>query len=465
MTVAGIILAAGKGTRMKSELPKGLHRICGIPMTALVGRAMKAAGIDRIVVVVGHGGDLMIEALGEGYEFAWQAEQKGTGHAALMAADAFADSMPDAVIVAPGDTPLLSPDVFQALFERHSTSGAVCTMASAMLDDPFGYGRVVRDEHGPVRIVEQKDASEEERRLREVNAAIYCFEASALFDILPKLSSDNAQGEYYLPDAVAAVRSQGGRVEGVVFDDPDILRGVNDRWQMAEASKVLRVRILQRHALSGVTIVDPDTTYIEPDVEIGVDTTIEPGTLLEGNTRVGDGSHLGPNCRIQDSTIGAACTVLMSHLNEATLLDGVRVGPFANIRPGAILGEGVKIGNFVEVKNASLGAKVAVSHLSYIGDGTVGPSTNIGAGTIFCNYDGFLKHRTEIGENVFVGSNSTLIAPLKIGDNAMVAAGSVITRDVSADALALGRAKQEEKAGWVPEWRRRRQARKETGDR
>lgn len=460
MTVAGIILAAGKGTRMNSELPKGLHRVCGIPMTALVGRAMKAAGIDRVVVVVGHGGDLMIGALGDCYEFAWQTEQKGTGHATLMTAETFMGDMPDAVIVAPGDTPLVGPEVFRRLVATHAQSGAQCTLASAVLEDPRGYGRVVRDERGPYRIVEDKDASAEEKRLHEVNAAIYCFDAPLLFDILPTLSADNAQGEYYLPDVIAAIRDRDGIVEAVVFDDRDILRGVNDRWQMAEASKALRVKILKGHALAGVTIVDPDTTYIEPDVQIGVDTMIEPGTILEGNTSIGVGCHLGPNTKIQDSTVGSHCTVLMSHLNEATMLDGARCGPYANLRPGAILGERAKVGNFVEVKNATLGANVAVSHLSYIGDGSVGPDSNIGAGTIFCNYDGFVKQRIEIGEQVFVGSNTTLVAPLKIGDGAMVAAGSVIVRDVSSDALALGRARQEEKEGWVPDWRRRRQERK-----
>ncbi len=461
MTVAGIILAAGKGTRMKSDLPKGLHRICGVPMAALVGRAMKASGIGRVVVVVGHGGDLLIEALGPDYEYAWQVEQKGTGHAALMTAPNFEDSLPDAIIVSPGDTPLLGPDVFQELLARHCETGAQCTLASAMLEDASGYGRVVRDDRGPCRIVEDKDATPDEKRIREVNAAIYCFDARLLFEILPTLSADNAQGEYYLPDVISAIRGRGGKVEAAVFDDRDILRGVNDRWQLAEASKALRVKILRRHAIAGITIVDPDTTFIEPDVEIGPDTTIEPGTILEGTTRIGAASHIGPNTKIQDSTIGNGCTVLMSHLNEATMLDGARCGPYANLRPGAVLGESAKVGNFVEVKNATLGAKVAVSHLSYIGGGSVGDNSNIGAGTIFCNYDGYMKNRTQIGENVFVGSNSTLVAPITIGNGAFVAAGSVITRDVGNDALALGRARQEEKEGWAREWRLRRQTEKD----
>ncbi len=462
MTVAGIILAAGKGTRMKSDLPKGLHRVCGVPMVALVGRALQAAGVQRRVVVVGHGGDLMMETLGEAYEYAWQLEQKGTGHAALMTTECFANDMPDAIIVAPGDTPLLSAGVFQKLIGHHHATGAQCTLASAILDDASGYGRVVRDAHGPCRIVEHKDATDEERQIGEVNAAIYIFDARLLYELLPTLNSNNSQGEYYLTDVISAMRARAAKVEAVVFEDRDILRGVNDRWQLAEASKALRLKILKQHAVAGVTIIDPDTTYIEPDVEIGEDSMIEPGTILEGNTRIGRKCHIGPNTKIQDSSIGDGCVVLMSHLNEATMLDGARCGPYSNLRPGAILGEAAKIGNFVEVKNATLGAKVAVSHLSYIGDGRVGANTNIGAGTIFCNYDGFIKNLTEIGEDVFVGSNSTLVAPLKIGDGAMIAAGSVITQDVAGDSLAFGRARQEEKNGWVAQWRQRRQQEKES---
>ncbi len=461
MSLAGIILAAGKGTRMKSDLPKGLHRVCGIPMAELVARAMKQAGVDRPVVVVGHGGDLMIETLGPGFDYAWQTEQLGTGHAALMAAPLFAENPPTHIIVAPGDTPLLSAEVFRQLADRHVAAGAQCTVATALLTDPTGYGRIVRDDKGPTKIVEQKDATPEIAAIKEVNAAIYCFETKLLFEILPTLSANNAQGEYYLTDVVSAIRERGLKVEGLVFDDEDILRGVNDRWQLAEASRVLHYRILKQHALAGVTIVDPQTTYIEPDVVIGVDSTIEPGTILEGNTVIGSRSHIGPNTKIQDSSIGHNCTVLMSHLNEATMLDGARCGPYANLRPGAVLGEKVKVGNFVEVKNATLGPNVAVSHLSYIGDGEVGANTNIGAGTIFCNYDGFRKHRTVIGEDAFVGSNSTLVAPLNIGDGAMIAAGSVITRSVDKDVLAMGRARQENKEGWVPEWRQRMQAAKE----
>lgn len=461
MRITGIILAAGKGTRMKSELPKGLHRVCGIPMAALVGRAMMDAGLERPIVVVGHGGDLLIEALGPAYDYAWQHEQHGTGHAAMMATDALRASGADLVVIAPGDTPLLSAAVFESLVGHHIDSGAQGTVATAILGDATGYGRIVRDDQGPTRIVEHKDASPAEREIKEVNAAIYVFDVATLLDILPELSNENEQKEYYLTDAIAAIRARGGKVEGLAFDDPDIMRGVNDRWQLAEAAKVLRQRVLKKHSLNGVTIVDPDTTYIEPDVVIGTDSTLEPGTILEGNTTIGCRCHIGPNTKILDSSIGEGCVVLMSHLNGATMLNSSRCGPYANLRPGAVIGEQSKIGNFVEVKNAKLGARVAVSHLSYLGDGEVGDDTNIGAGTIFCNYDGFLKHRTVVGEGVFVGSNSTLIAPINIGDGSMIAAGSVVTKDVPADALAMGRARQEVKDGWVVEWRRRQQAEKD----
>ncbi len=461
MRLAGIILAAGKGTRMKSELPKGLHRVCGVPMVEQIGRELKLAGVERPVVVVGHGGDLMIETLGEGYDFAWQREQKGTGHAALMTEEHLRGK-DGYVIVAPGDTPLISAGVFKALADECATSEAQCVVAVAVLADPQGYGRVLFDAEGPRRIVEHKDCTEEQRRdLTTVNSGIYCFHIPTLLEILPTLSNTNAQGEYYLTDVLAMIRERGGKVVAYDPRDANILLGVNDRWQLSQCAKLLRDQILKKHAMNGVTIIDPDTTYVEADVEIGVDTMLEPNTIIEGKTTIGPGCVIGPNTKIKDSVIGAEVTVLMSHLERAKMAKGSRCGPFANLRPGSDLAEQVKIGNFVEVKNAKLGPKVSAGHLSYIGDGEVGAGTNIGAGTIFCNYDGFLKHRTEIGQGVFVGSNSTLVAPVTIGDGAIVAAGSVITRSVSPEALALGRARQEEKEEWARSWRIRKQAEKD----
>lgn len=452
--VAGVILAAGKGTRMKSDLPKVLHGVCGLPMVEHVGRAMRAAGVRRPIIVIGHRGDLIRAKLGDShYAYVLQAEQLGTGHATLVAADALA-SHDGPVLVTPGDTPLLTAEALGALVDRHMESQAKATVATFVLDDPTGYGRVVRGQDGRISsIVEHRDADDQVRRIQEVNAGIYCFDARSLFALLPKLHNANAQGEYYVTDAVAALHAEGGAIESVVFDDPSILAGVNDRWQLAEAAQGLRTRILRQHALNGVTIVDPSSTYIGADVQIDPDCQIEPMTTLDGSTRIAAGSVIGPNSRVTDSIIGEGCVVLMSHLNGATLSEGSRCGPFANLRPGAFLGERVKVGNFVEVKNARIGEASSVSHLTYIGDAEIGASVNIGAGTITCNYDGFEKHKTTIEDGAFVGSNSTLVAPVRIGRGAIVGAGSVITIDVPADALALGRTRQENKEEWAKSWR------------
>lgn len=454
MSLTAIILAAGKGTRMKSDKPKGLHPVCGIPIVELIVRAAIEAGAEKPIVVVGHGGDQVVKALGDRCDYAWQHDPQGTGHAAQQTLP-FLEDLEGAVIVAPGDTPLLDADVFSRLASVHGQNRNHCTIATAILPDATGYGRVIRDPQTGLAtaIVEHKDSTDEQRAVREVNSAVYCFDVKTLRELLPQLSNDNVQGEFYLTDVIKMIVERGGRCEALPFDDDAILVGVNDRWQLALAAKELRVRILRKHALNGVSIVDPDSTYIEPDVLIGPDTIIEPGTIIEGRTVIGRNCVIGPNTKVQNSSVGDECLVLMSHLSRATLLTGARCGPFANLRPGAVLGPRVKVGNFVEVKNAVLEEGVAVSHLSYIGDGSVGADTNIGAGTIFCNYDGFAKHRTEIGSGAFIGSNSTLVAPVTIGNGAMIAAGSVITRDVPDQALAVGRSRQETKEEWAQRWR------------
>jgi bifunctional UDP-N-acetylglucosamine pyrophosphorylase/glucosamine-1-phosphate N-acetyltransferase len=460
-SIAGIILAAGKGTRMKSELPKGLHRICGIPMVEHVARAMKAAGVARPVIVIGHGGELIQEALGDGYDYAWQREQLGTGHAALMAKDFFADHA-GPVIVAAGDTPLLQPEVFTDLCRAHVDAGAIMTLSTSIQDDPRGYGRIVRDDAGrPVRIVEQKDATEEERAIHEVNVALYCFDCPTLYRILPTLTNENAQGEYYLTDMVEAVQKEGGVLAAKIFDDPDVTVGVNDRWQLALADKEMGRRILKRHAVNGVTLMDIDSISIDVDVIIGSDTVIEPATILAGKTSIGDGCRIGPYTKIQDTHVGARTTILASYVTSADVGNDVWVGPFAHLRPKAHIADHAKVGNYVEIKNASVQQGAKVNHLSYIGDATVGEEANIGAGTITCNYDGFQKHRTVIGEQAFVGSHSTLVAPVTIGARAIVAAGSVVTHDVPDDAAAFGRARQETKEGWAARWRKMKKASRE----
>ena len=459
--LAGLILAAGKGTRMKSDLPKGLHEVAGVPMVQLVGDAVRAAGASSPVVVVGYKGELVREAMGSAdYRYAEQTEQLGTGHAALVAADHFKD-FEGPILVTPGDTPLLSATTLAALVAQLHTEKAQVAMATFVTVEPGSYGRIVRDEKGHVAaIVEAKDALPEQMQILEVNPAVYVFDSKLLFEVLPTLKNANSQGEYYLTDAIAEIRKRGGKVVATVFDDPDEFMGVNDRWQLAEASRIMRLRILRYHAMNGVTIVDPSSTYIGQEVRIEPDVTIQPMTVIEGSTRISAGAQLGPNAWIKDSTIGKGCRVFMSHIDQATMDDESRCGPFSNLRPGTRLGNKVKVGNFVEIKNSQIGDKTAISHLTYIGDATVGSETNIGAGTITCNYDGYSKNKTEIGSGTFVGSNSTLIAPVKIGDGAFIAAGSVVTHDVPDDAMAVGRARQENKEGWAASWRERQSARR-----
>lgn len=459
MALAGIIMAAGQGTRMKSETPKVLHLVCGLPMVEHVGRAMQKAGVNRPVVIVGHGAEKVKESLdSHAYAFATQSEQLGTGHAVLMAKEALA-SYEGCVLVAPGDTPLLDGDALSSLVAKHRETGALCTVAAFRLSDPTGYGRVITDAMGrPLRIVEQKDCSTEEAKVNLVNSSVYCFDSKTLFALLPRLGTANAQGEYYLTDVLSEIIKMGGVTAVVEYSDPDLFMGVNDRWSLAQAGKIFQTRILRHHALNGVTIVDPSTTFIEADVKIGQDTVIEPMTSLAGATTIGANCVIGPQTKIQSSQIGDNVEVLMSYVKAASMADGSRCGPFAHLRPGAQLGERVKIGNFVEVKKSVIGDGAQVNHLSYIGDATIGTKTNIGAGTITCNYDGFRKHETTIGSHCFVGSNSTLVAPVTLQDGVFIAAGSVITKDVSADALALGRAQQVEKTEWAKRWREKNQS-------
>jgi len=458
--VAGIILAAGKGTRMKSDLPKGLHQVCGLPMVEHIGRAMKASGVTRPIVVIGHGADAMRGALGETYDFTLQKEQLGTGHATLTTAALLAEySGP--VIVAAGDTPMLEAETFQALLKAHRDSKAAITLATCVIENPFGYGRIVRDAKGVFsRIVEQKDAKPEQLKICEVNAALYCFDAKTLFRVLPTIKNTNSQGEYYLTDVLEAVVQQGGKVLAQIFEDRTLLVGVNDRWQLANVDLEMRRRIVKRHAMNGVTFHDIDSVSIGVDVEIGIDTVIEPQTILTGKTKIGAKCHIGPFSRLLDCTMGDESSFVASYAERATIGNKVWVGPYAHLRPHASLGDGVKIGNYVEIKNSQLSPGAKVNHLSYVGDSTVGANTNIGAGTITCNYDGIDKHRTTIGANAFVGSNSTLVAPITIGDDAIIAAGSVVTGDVPSEAMTFGRARQENKEGRATQWRNNKKSSK-----
>lgn len=457
----GIVLAAGKGTRMKSEKPKALMPLLGLPLTMHGLSALKSAGSEPPIVVVGHGAEEVKSALGDTFHYALQTEQLGTGHACLQAIPFIAPHL-KTVIVAAGDSPLVTDEAFLSMLQLHLESGAAATVAIAVLENPTGYGRILRDSTGQVTgIVEEKDATPEQKQIREVCTSFYVFEVAALRDTLPRLSNQNAQGEYYLTDVIAMLAQEGAPVVAWVAPDPNLLMGVNNRWELAQAGMILRERLLKHFALQGVTVVDPLTTYVDAAVQIGVDTVIEPNTHLRGNTVVGSGCVLGPDLLVQDSRIGDHCQLLRSHIIQAEIESHVRVGPFANLRPGTILKQGAQIGDFVEIKNAVIGEGAKAMHLSYIGDAEVGARANIGAGTITCNYDGARKHRTVIGSGAFVGSNSTLIAPLTIGDGAYVAAGSAINQPVPPDALAIARSFQTVKEGWAA--KRREQSSKKEG--
>lgn len=441
---------------MKSDLPKGLHKVCGVPMVQLVADAMREAGIEKIVVVVGHVGDAIVSALGDTFDFAWQLEQKGTGHAVVCASEALA-GFEGSIVIAPGDTPLVEPKFFSDLVDYHAEQGARCTVATAIQEEPTGYGRMVRDASGNLAsIVEHKDASPEQLGIKEVNAGIYCVESKGLFEVLAELKSNNSQGEYYLTDIVKLLNASGDKVSGYVCEDPDILVGINDKWQLAQAGKKLNLKLLEAHARNGVTFIDPGSVYLSPYVKIGRDTIIEPNCYFYGRTVIGENSHIGPSTRLIDTEVGSESLVLFTNAVSCRIGNDVKVGPFANIRPKSILGDEVNIGNFVEINRSELANDVSARHLTYIGDSYVGEGTNIGAGTITCNYDGFNKHRTHIGRDAFIGSNSTLVAPVTIGDRAIVTAGSVITKNLPEDAAGFARSQQITKEGWAISFRERK---------
>ena len=444
-----IILAAGKGTRMKSKLPKVLHKAAGKPMLQHVLDAAKGAGARRNIVVVGFGGEQVKEAMGEQAEFVVQAEQLGTGHAVRQAEPLLQDEK-GTVVVLCGDTPLVTADLIANLYDGHKAAGAKATVLTAIMPDATGYGRIIRTAEGDVaRIVEQKDATEEERQVKEVNSGIYCFECQALFAALKKVGCDNAQGEYYLPDVLEIIRAEGGKIHAVAADDYESTLGINSRVQLAGAEKILRRRKNIELMDKGVTLMDPDSTFVDADVEVGADTVIYPFTWLEGRTVVGGGCQIGPNSRFSDARIGDNVTAQFTYGHECVIDSGVTMGPYVHIRPNSHIFNDVKIGNFVEVKNSNVGVGTKLPHLQYIGDSDVGANVNLGCGTVTVNYDGKLKHRTTIGDNAFVGCNTSLVAPVTVGEGAYIGAGSVITKDVPAGELAIGRARQKVITGWV----------------
>jgi bifunctional UDP-N-acetylglucosamine pyrophosphorylase/glucosamine-1-phosphate N-acetyltransferase len=457
--LAAVILAAGQGTRMKSALPKVLHAVWGKPMLRQVVQTARALGAELIIPVIGHGAELVREALNdERLEFVLQEQQLGTGHALLCAEDALQGFAGELLLLC-GDVPLLREATLKALLEHHLSTGAGVTILTAEMANPTGYGRIIRGPNGVERIVEEKDASIEERQVREINTGIYLFRAPQVFRLLHQLDNRNAQGEYYLTDVVAAARKAGERVEAMLVAEAEETMGINDRVQLAQAGAILRQRINTAHQRAGVTLVDPATTYIGEDVLIGVDTLIHPGVHLRGKTTIGSGCEIEPGVVVTDCIIGNQVHLKAgSVLSESSLGDACTIGPMAHLRPGTVLAGHNKIGNFVETKKAIIGVKSQASHLTYIGDATLGKNVNIGCGTITCNYDGVNKYQTTIGDDVFVGSDTQFIAPVTIGHGSLIAAGSTITRDVPPDALAIARVDQKNVEGWAE---RKRQKRKE----
>jgi bifunctional UDP-N-acetylglucosamine pyrophosphorylase/glucosamine-1-phosphate N-acetyltransferase len=453
---AAVILAAGRGTRMKSTLPKVLHAVAGLPMALYPARLAKALGCDPTVLVVGHEAAAVKSALaGEGLHFTLQEEQLGTGHALLCAREQLADFTGTLLLLC-GDVPLLRGETLERLLAFHQAQAATVTVLTAEMADPHGYGRIVRDGEEVLRIVEEKDASLKEKAIREINTGIYAFESPFVFEALGRVGRDNAQGEYYLTDVLALARAAGRKVCALVAGDPEETMGINDRVQLARAGLLMRHRINTGLMRAGVTLVDPAATYIEASVRIGEDTVVHPGAHLRGATVIGRDCIIEPGAMLTDSVLADRVHIKAGSVIEGSEIGaGSAIGPMAHLRLGTVLVGENKVGNFVETKKARLGRKSQASHLTYIGDAEVGERVNFGCGTITCNYDGTNKHQTTIGDDVFIGSDVQFIAPVTIGSGSLIGAGSTITQDVPADALALSRCEQKNIEGWAARKRKK----------
>ena len=451
--LVAVILAAGKGTRMRSKYPKVLHKVGGKPMLQHVIDAATAAGCKEKVIIVGHEAEMVEEMVGAQGTIALQAQQLGTGHAVMQAAAAL-KGFTGTVLILCGDTPLLEGEELKRFCQAHKESGAAATVLTAVMDDPFGYGRIIRDSQGNVQgIVEQKDATEEQKAVKEINTGIYCMECPLMFDVLATLTNNNAQGEYYLTDVLSKLNQSGQKVGGVSTDDSDMVMGINSRKQLSVAEGVMRQRILDKLMDAGVTIMDPASTFIEAGVKIGRDTIIYPYTWLEGNTEIGEDCEIGPNSRLTNVKVGSDNHLQFIYAHDCEVKNHVTAGPYVHLRPDTVISDHVKIGNYVEVKNSNVGTGSKLPHLTHIGDSDIGSGVNMGCGCITVNYDGKKKHRTVVGDNAFVGCNTNLVAPVTVAANTYIGAGSTITKGVPENALGIARARQKNIEGWAEKYR------------
>jgi bifunctional UDP-N-acetylglucosamine pyrophosphorylase/glucosamine-1-phosphate N-acetyltransferase len=456
VTRSAIVLAAGLGTRMKSKKHKVLHEVCGKPMILHILDELAKLELEQTIVVVGQARETVQQVVGDRAEFAVQEEQKGTGHAVQCAMPRLRPDA-DTVLVLYGDGPLIRAETLARMCETREAKRAAAVLLTANVPNPTGLGRILLAPDGQVeRIVEEKDATPEERAIRQINSGLYAFSADDLRAALARLSPDNAQGEYYLTDTVGILRADGRPVYPLLVEDIEEIASVNDRAQLAEVERLLRRRICRRWMLEGVTILDPDHTYIGVDVEIGRDSVIYPGCVLEGRTKIGEDCVIGPNTRLVDVVVGDGAKVEQSVVMDSEIGEGASIGPFAYIRPESKIGARVKIGDFVEVKKSTIGDDSKVSHLAYIGDAEIGRRVNVGCGAITVNYDGEQKHKTRVGDDSFIGCNVNLVAPLEVGQGAYVAAGSTITDAVPDDGFAIARARQVTKEQYVRAWKQRK---------